>query len=583
MKRKLYLLPTLLLLAIAGCQKLDREITTDLNREQLESIQGNVRSLLSAVYAELRNGFEDVDGAMMASATDEAEHADELSAVQNFNNGSWNAISNPNNVWGDHFRGIRKANFFLLSADNINFDRWKLDPSPSQQLVYTNFLAEVTRWKYEARFLRAFLYFELVKRYGGVPLMTTPLSTDVIPTLKRNTLQECIQFISDECDSTAARLPAHYNDIGTNAADLGRATKGAALALKSRLLLYAASDLFNTPTWAAGYANPLLVSLPVGDRVARWRAAADAAKAVIDLPGTGYAVFNNYGNLFRGFNIPEIIFARRNGASNSFEIANFPIGFDRSSGGGTGPTQDLVDAYEIKVNATTAIKFDWNNPAHAANPYATTGATARDPRLAASIVTNNSFFSSVANIRRLVEVFPQGRDGRPIANATNTGYYLRKYVNETQNLVNNQTAVHSWILFRLPEIYLNYAEALNEYDPGNPDIKINVDRVRTRSGIAMPPLPAGLSQAEMRERIRNEKRVEFAFEDHRAWDARRWMIAPTALGGPVRGVEVTLAGAGFTYAPVVIETRVFEPKMYLYPIPQGELNISQALVQNPLW
>ena len=180
-------------------------------------------------------------------------------------------------------------------------------------------------------------------------------------------------------------------------------------------------------------------------------------------------------------------------------------------------------------------------------------------------------------------MFSGGRDGRPIANATNTGYYLRKYVNETQNLVINQTAVHSWIFFRLPEIFLNYAEALNEYDPGNPNIKVFVDRVRTRSGVAMPPMPAGLSQVEVRDRIRNEKRVEFAFEDHRAWDARRWMIGPTALGGPVRGVEVTPAGAGFTYAPVVIETRVFEPRMYLYPIPQGELNISQGLVQNPLW
>jgi hypothetical protein len=135
----------------------------------------------------------------------------------------------------------------------------------------------------------------------------------------------------------------------------------------------------------------------------------------------------------------------------------------------------------------------------------------------------------------------------------------------------------------MAEIYLNYAEALNEYSPGHGDIKINYDRVRTRSGVAMPPLPAGLTQAEVRERIRNERRVEFAFEDHRAWDVRRWMVAPQTLGGPLRGVNITRTGTTFTYAPFVVEQRVFEPRMYLYPIPQGEVNIVSGLLQNPMW
>jgi hypothetical protein len=417
--------------------------------------------------------------------------------------------------------------------------------------------------------------------------MRTPLTEADIAAAKRNTLQECVQFISDECDSAAANLPANYsNDLlgaNTNAGNLGRATKGAALALKSRLLLYAASDLFNTPAWAAGYPEPLLISLPAGDRALRWKAAADAAKAVIDLPGTGYAMFNNYSTLFRAFNNSEIIFTRRNGASNAFEQANFPIGFDRGNSG-TGPSQDLVDAYEIKVNATTSVKFDWSNPLHAATPYATTGALARDPRLAATIAVNNSNFSSVSGVTRPLQIYSGGRDGKPVVNATKTGYYLRKYVNESLNITNNQTAVHSWIYFRLAEMYLNYAEALNEYSPGHADIKINYDRVRNRPGVLMPLLPAGLNQAAVRERIRNERRVEFAFEDHRAWDVRRWMIAPATLGAPLRGVDVTRTPAAtFTYAPVVVEARVFQPKMYLYPIPQGDLNISSGLKQNPLW
>jgi len=586
MKRIIYFLSTIALFTLAGCQKLDREITTDLNEQQIESIFANVKSLLAGVYSETQEGFLNIDGAMMASATDEAEHTDGLSAVQNFNNGSWNAINNPDDVWGGFFRGIRKANVFLLSTDSINFDRFKLDPSVSSQLVYTRQLAEVTNWKYEARFLRAFLYFELVKRYGGVPIMTSPLGLDVIPTIKRNTLQECIQFISNECDSAATNLPASYNELGTNATELGRATKGAALALKARLLLYAASDLFNNPSWASGFAQPLLISLPAGDRAARWKAAADAAKAVIDLPGTGYALFNNYGTLFRSFNNTEIIFTRRNTGTSSFEAANLPVGYGGESG--TTPSQDLVDAYEIKASATSSIKFDWNNPAHASNPYATTGAIARDPRLFMSILVNNVAFS-VPGIVRLPapvvsEIYTGGRDGKPLPKASNTGYYLRKYVNETINRTIGQTAVHSWIFFRLAEVYLNYAEALNEFSPGNVDIKINYDRVRNRPGVLMPLLPAGLSQAEVRERIRNERRVELAFEDHRAWDVRRWMIAPATLGGQLRGVDITRTTATtFTYVPNVVETRVFLPQMYLYPIPQNELNISQGLVQNPLW
>lgn len=580
MKKKIYLSGFLSILLFAACQKLDREIITDINASLAQSVQGNVSALLTSVYTELREGFADVDNAMMAAATDEAEHVIETSTVQNFNIGSWNAISNPNNVWGGFFRGIRKANVFLLSTDSINFDQFKLDPSPSQQQVYATRVAEVARWKYEARFLRAFFYFELVKRYGGVPIMTKPLGEADIAGVKRNTLQECISFISNECDSAANNLPVVY---ATNATDLSRPTKGAALALKARLLLYAASDLWNNSSWATGYGQPLLISLPAGDRTPRWKEAADAAKAVIDLPGTGYALLTNYTNLFRQFNNTEIIFTRRNGPTNLFESNNYPIGFGGK--GFTNPSQDLVDAYEIKASATSSIKFDWNNPAHAANPYASTGAIARDPRLFLSVLVNNATFSIPGIVRTpaVAETFTGGRDGLPIPNATKTGYYLRKYVNEGLNLTTNQTAAHSWIYFRLAEMYLDYAEALNEYSPGHPDIKINYDRVRSRTGVAMPGLPSGLSQAEVREKIRNERRIEFAFEDQRAWDLRRWMTAPATLGAPLRGINITKSGSNFSYTPYIVEQRVFTPKMYFYPIPQGELNISQGLVQNPLW
>lgn len=576
MKKYLYILTVFVAALVSACQELDRDFVTSIGRNEIEQSFGNVQSLLNAIYADIPDGTVYIGGAaMMASATDEAEFTNETNPVQSFNTGSWNPINNPDQVWGNYYRSIRKVNQFLLSTDRINLDPWKLDPSSSAQAVYQTNLATIKRWKYEARFLRAYHYFELTKRYGGVPLLTNALSLeDDFSKIPRNTLSDCLQYITAECDSAAAQLPLNTNTLPYVAAtDLGRVTKLTALALKSRVLLYAASDLFNNPSWAGGYTKPEFVSLPTGDRAARWKAASDAAKAVIDQGGT--VSLGAYRTLFNTFNNPEIIFTRSNAASNQFERNNSPIGFQLGLSGNT-PSGDLVDAYEVKVNATTAVKFDWNDPAMRANPYAN-----RDPRLGFSIVTNNSAFGTPS---RNVQIWTGGLDAKPIINASKTGYYLRKYQIESLNLINGNTGVHSWIIFRFPEIYLNYAESLNEWSPGNPDIKRYVDLVRNRTGVAMPPLPAGLSQTDMRERIRNEKRVEFAFEDHRFWDVRRWMQGPTYFGKPLTGVNVTRNADGtFVYAPVKVEDRVFDPKMYLYPIPQSELNIVTGMVQNPLW
>jgi hypothetical protein len=570
-------------IGIASCQKLDREFNTDITQDQITGSFVNTQNLLNGVYAELREGFQEVGGeAMMASTTDEAEHTNENSSVQLFNQGAWTAFNNPADVWGPYFRAVRKANFFLENAapGKVNLDQYKTDLTTLNQK-----LAEVARWRYEARFLRAFYYFELVKRYGGVPLITRTLNDADASTTQRTPLDQCIKFITDECDSAAANLPLTYAT-----GELGRITKGAAMALKGRTLLYAASDLFNTTSWAPGYAKPELISLPAGDRMARWKAAADAAKALIDLAGTNYALAANYKALFNTNNSPEIIFARTGAISNfsgsansnTFEAINFPIGFDKGQSGTT-PTQDLVDAYEVKVNATTSVPFDWSNATYAAAPYAN-----RDPRLGFSVVTNNSSLSTVSGITRNVQIWEGGRDGKPIPNATKTGYYLRKYINEGVNLTTNTGAAHTWIYMRLAEVYLNYAEALNEYSPGHADIKKYVDLVRVRNGNLanpqMPPLPAGLSQAQMRDRIRNERRIELAFEDYRAWDVRRWMLAPQTLGVPIHGVRIISTGTNaFTYTPITVENRVFSTKMYLFPIPQTELSVAQGLVQNPLW
>ncbi|OIP82846.1 MAG: RagB/SusD family nutrient uptake outer membrane protein [Porphyromonadaceae bacterium CG2_30_38_12] len=573
-KNIFYFLGIISLLHFTACDKLDREVITTWNKEEVNSIYSLTKDRATAMYADLPNGFTEIDGAMLASATDEAEHTLETSDVQSFNAGSWDAVTNPDNVWSNYFKAIRNVNLFLANSDGVNMDPLKLDPT--KLATYNAQVADIKRWKYEGQFLRSYYYFELIKRYGGVPIITNVLYLgDNVSNIQRDSLAKCVRFIVNECDTAAKYLPV--KPVGV---ELGRASKGAAMALKAKVLLYAASDLWNTPSWATGYANAEFISLPDGNnpviRTARWKAAADAAKAVIDLAGTGYALALDYKAMFlgsQGYNSTEHIFVRRNAASNEFEKAVYPIGFDLAKSGNA-PSQNLVDAYEVKKSATVAEAFDWSNPAHAANLY-----TGRDPRLEASVITNNSLFKA-----RGIEIWTGGKDGKGINLATKTGYYLKKYVDENLDLNLGTTSIHTWSLIRLADVYLWYAEALNEYSPGHADIKKYVDLVRERKTVEMPKVPAGKTQTEMRDIIRHERHVELAFEGHRAWDLRRWMTAPAVLGAELKGVQITQTTPGvYSYAKIKVEDRVFTPKMYFYPIPQSEILKMSNWKQNPLW
>lgn len=217
-----------------------------------------------------------------------------------------------------------------------------------------------------------------------------------------------------------------------------------------------------------------------------------------------------------------------------------------------------------------------------ANIYNTTGteANSRDPRLNFTIAVNDRQLVTASGFNRNLQIYTGGLDGKPIIDATKTGYYIKKYINNAPN----GTAVHSWVYFRMAEMFLNYAEAINELGDQF-TAREYINRVRNRPGVVMPPISVGLTKDQVRERIIHEKRVEFAFEDHRAWDTRRWMIAAETLGAPLRGVNITITGpAMFTYTPFVVENRVFDQaKMYLYPIPQGDILSSPGLVQNPGW
>jgi hypothetical protein len=449
--------------------------------------------------------------------------------------------------------------------------------------------------KGEVHFLNAYFYHNLVRLYGGVPLVkrTFKLGDDFL--IPRSSLDESIAYIVEEADNAAALLPLNHE--GTD--DIGRATRGAALALKARILLYAASDLYNDPSWAGSYGNPELISSQTGDRIAKWQAAKNAAKAVMDLGEYQLEDTDNpvedYVRLFLNPSTQESIFSRYFIKSRGWEdnalpgLANGPNGYH--NWGGNTPIQELVDDYQMADGSD----FNWSNPVHAAAPYQN-----RDPRFYASILYDQAPWRPRPNdtkdidpegkvIIRSVETAPgvwtpglDTRDG-PVEdwNGGYSGYYLRKFidpavVHEYAAAGGNQEA--PWHYFRYGEILLNYAEAclgLGEED----EAKTYINMIRERAG--MPDITS--TGQELIDDYRNERRIELAFEQHRYFDIRRWMIAPTITTN-ANGIiiEDPLAGP-VKYTVNKIQDRAWNNKMYFLPITLDEINRNKNLVQNPLY
>ncbi|MBF1423021.1 MAG: RagB/SusD family nutrient uptake outer membrane protein [Prevotella histicola] len=535
---------------------LDREEDSFIDKTATFDSYNRTKQYLTYAYSLLPEGLNRFSGdALLGAATDDACFAIESSNIQQFNNGSWNALSNPDNVWDRYFAGIAKCCTLLENSNHINLDISRLDPA--KRVEYENNLKDIRMWRAEAHFLRAYFNFELLKRYGPIPIIksTLDINKDYSDT-PRPTMKEVVEFIANDCDMAADSLELtpwrNMNDA------FGRATKGAALALKSRLLLYAASPLY------VDFGDIDEANKPSDATL--WKAAADAAKAVIDL--NQYALAPAYDDLFKNdFQNKEYIFVRRYPSNSDFEKSNFPVSYGGK--GGTNPSQNLIDDYEM-LDGTA---FDWSDPVKAAHPFEN-----RDERLLATVLMNGVLFKG-----KRIATYPGGADAMPNPNATKTGYYLRKFLNENVNIqTGGGSDGHVVPLFRLAEIYLNYAEALNEYDPTNPDIAVYLNKIRER--VSLPDVPSGLTQEQMRTLIHHERRVELAFEEHRFWDVRRWKVASSTLGAPVKGVKITQDDAGnFTYSPVQVEQRVFQPKMYWYPIPQSEVLKLHHWEQNKGW
>jgi starch-binding outer membrane protein, SusD/RagB family len=516
--------------------------------------------------------------AMIASASDEAMPNVPGLGVEVLTNGSWNSSSsNPDALWNENYQFIRAAN---LGLENLHM-------FPSGYEDVKNIMHG------ELIFMRAYAHFELMKRYGGIPIITKVLKLEDDLNIPRNTFEESVDFIAAQLDTAIKYLPSPQ-DIA--ASQTGRSSKGTAMALKSRVLLYAASDLYNGPGFD-GTTNPLIGYGNFSG--ARWEKAARAAADVIalnyyrlykpaaltDVQNDATARTNgerNYSELF--FTLTgnlELIMIRTSAQGNQVEKRNTPVGYTNGQGT-TNPSQQMVDAYGMLNGKGIAEDGSGYNPLI---PYAN-----RDPRFNSTLFFNGKIWSG-----RAVETFVDGLDNRVTAtNATKTGYYLSKFMKSDVRISGSETnTFHCFPIIRYAEILLNYAEAVNEaYGPDADPFSIGMtarQAVQEIRGRVLRPMyavvPASVNEkVSMREFIRNERRVELAFEDHRHLDVRRWKTAPQTLGVNIQGMRIIKDGTELTYELVPnASARVFGAKMYLYPIPKGEMDKNKALAQNPLW
>jgi len=528
---------------------LDTSIDRNSTGETIATNYSAIWGFGRAFYTPLGYGFGMIDSNIFATASDEAQQTSAQSNVIYFNKGMLNENVNPLfTYYRNYYEGIRAANFFL---DYVGDGKGEEMLAQNRNLVtdkenYERDLQSLAWFKAEAHVAKAYYYSELAKMYGGVPIVESFIDDGTM--ISRSSYDDVVAYIVKEIDDYKDELAIDWKKFTDRE---GRFTLGVALAIKSRTLLYAASPLHN----------------PEND-LTKWEAAASAANELIMHEDLEYSLNPDYGSYFIGGNplsSPETIYCVRRSQSNNMEKNNYPIATQGGKSGAT-PTHNLVAAYEY---------IGTPDPE---NPYAN-----RDPRLAASIVTNGSTWNG-----RVIDQSAGATDDMANANASRTGYYLKKFLTDNLNLVQGQVAQHNWVAYRYAEILLNYAEAMNE--AFGPDAvpagyamsaRAALQQVRTRASSRLPKVLA-TDKDSFREAVKRERRVELAFEDHRYWDLLRWKDAMEVLNNPVLGVAVTKTENGWSYEVKEVAIRTFHERNYYLPFLRSEIeNSGNTLEQNP--
>lgn len=562
---------------------LDKQPSSELTEEEVWSSWSNAVYYYNDTYNFLRNGEARITGSWMDEATDLAEASRSSCGTRtSFNVGNLYAAGDSSevlNTWSHYYQGIRKVNIFLANIDSVPF---------GTEVTEATGVATRNRMIAEMRFFRAYFFWELCIRYGSIPIITDVIDPDSdITTILANyerpsSVKECFEWIISELNGCYANLTA---DTDVSSSDLGMITKGADLALQSRIKLYLAS--------------PYYQSLDMYS----WQDAADAAKTFIDNWGDGirYSLNENSTDSVQAYQYAinnrvvdgndEVIFWRNDAVGDWWQNES-PVGY--GGYGGLCPSQTLVDMYDMadgsapfsSYDETGAPTYDSDgNPTvntasgyDEQNPYAN-----RDPRLYATVLYNGAQWWS-----RSIATYVGGTDN-PTGNAyaTPTGYYNRKFHDDSQTdyLDDSKTMYRNWIFIRYAEILLNYAEAMNEANGPSEQVFDVLQQLRDRVGMTAKLSERSDLQTQdgLRKFIRKERTIELAFEDHRWWDVRRWNVADIAIARPIYGINIVKSSDGtLTYTRKVAQDRVFQSRFYLYPIPETEI-WKTGWENNPGW
>ncbi len=600
---KIYVLVTtvFIITLITSCNDFLDQVPDDrLTLDQTFATENTVEQYLANVYSvlpdELSQRFLSNNAGPWTGGSDEAEYVWSFVSSNEMNIGTWNPTTGfVNDKWTNFYRGIRNASYFMQNVYECQ------DCVPQLELQYHA----------EARALRAIFYYHLIRLFGPVVLMgDTPIPPDAPVEqihLPRNTFDECVEYIVSELNEAMLGLP----NVPRNDDAYGRITRPYAMAIRSQALLLAASPLFNgNPDYANLVNDDGAHLISQGYDEDKWGAAAESYRQFITefVPGTFslYRKSNSQGQfdpylstrdvMLDEWN-EEIILARPASdiGSRQYEMTPFHSGSSSEArgSGGLGATQAMVDAYFMangrsiddpqsgyKTSGFSSFRVPYDfTEREIFNQWVD-----REPRFYASITFDNTLWLNRNTGDIITRTWFEGNSGRKAGgnDYSPTGYIARKNMGlgawSSGNRANS--------MLRLAEIYLDYAEALNESSPGDPEVLEYINLVRNRAGIpeyGSSELEAPVGKDAMREAIRKERRVELAFENVRYFDARRWKIAEEVFDGPTIGLDINAPDINNFYNKVPFETRIFDKRHYLWPIPQDEININTKLVQNTGW
>ena len=596
---------------------LDKESDTELTLPMVFEDKTRIEGWLANVYSHVPDpywGYARKLGWDILS--------DDMTASERWRQWDWKVIPmllgewTPSTDWDGNYWArlpqlIREANIFI---ENVH-------PLPDQGISAT----EVTYMKAEMRFMIAYYYYLLSNTYGPVPFKPNyiaPTDFNLADLMEgQRPYYEVVDWVDKELKEVAEILPAKY----TEARKYGRATSIMCLAVRARMLLFAASPLVNGNPDYANHKNKDGENLfSTTEDKSKWAYAAQACKELIDAAEAAghklYTVenedgtidpFMSYQNLFLtryDEGNTEILFARP-GGSEYGEYEKHATPQVSGGSGGLGVTQSLVDAFftenGLPINDDseyvesgfsgsdeTRDNTVWDTEV---NGGAITKSGTykmychREPRFYITVSYNNSYFTQE---KRLFNFFNGSADNPHTHDAPQNGYLIRKKISPDLNVKQGTYKYRPGIVYRLGEAYLNYAEALNESDPGNGDILVYLNKIRERAGIRQYTTGATdenyihvdlNDQAEMRKLIRAERRVELSCEGIRYDDLRRWKEAENVLNGDFYGMNFSGKDPSSFYVRTPYLKRVYKKAYYWFPIHQSEMDKNDKLVQSPYW